>query len=188
MIRTSWIVFGILLLLLINAQAAENTLPPEIKALIGLKFKPEAPGKPLVVPGWQYLYGGAMITNSIAFIELQREEIAVLAIESIDSPDERTILDAKVIQGEFLQSFLKDGKMEWKENPDLFFKISPDCWRKNSNKEEKIVGMWRYKKGHLCDAKFSEVKKAWKLDTESGHLTDIPTKGVSCRGPDDCMD
>lgn len=181
-----WICLGWLLLLSGNVQASDDALPPEVNALIGLKFQPEATGKPLIVPGWQYLYGGAMINNSIGFVELQRGDIAILAIEFMDSPDQRTILDAKVIEGQFLQSFLKDGKIAWKANVEDWFRINAYCRRNNSN--ETILGMWRYKKGHSCDAKFSEVKKAWKLNTESGRLTEIPTNGVSCRGPDDCMD
>lgn len=179
---------GMALLLAGNAHAANEELPQEVKALIGLKFQPKAPGMPLVVPGWQYLYEGAMINNYMGFVELQRGNTAILAIESIDSPDQRTILDARVIQGEILQSFLKDGKIEWKKNPDQMYRISADCWRSNPKEKETILGLWRYGTGHKCDASFSMVKKAWLLDPENGHLTDIPTKGVFCRGPDDCVD
>ena len=182
------LVGAISLLLAGSAQCADESLPPEVKALVGMKFQPEAPGKPLVVPGWQYLNEGALINDSIGFVVLQRGTVTILAIESIDSPDRRTILDARVIQGDVLQTFLKDGKIKWKNNLEQMYRVNADCSRSNQIPKKTVIAIWRYADGHLCDASFTIVRKAWLLDTENGHLSEIPTQGVSCRGPSDCVD
>ena len=161
-----------------NAQAADDALPPEVKALVGMKISLEAPGNGNV-PGWVYLWGSGIV-GEIYFSVLQQGKITVLAIESMKDQS-ITIQDARVIPGNLLNFYMKDGVRELKKNDMQMFRITEACTRVSSEKKEIILGMWRFEPGSKCTDSSSLVKKAWLLNPESRHLTDISTKGVSCR-------
>lgn len=178
-------VVGGMVLLIGNAQAGDDALPPEVKALIGMKIPSKIPGVPGSIPRWLSLWG-AGIVNTIYFDELQRENITILTIELIDTKDQTiSILDARVISRnpKELQYYVKDGKPEQKNDLSGYM-ITSSCQRKNSEENELILGMWRFDSGPKCGATSTLVKKAWLLDPKSGRLTDIPSKGVFCRDPD----
>jgi len=179
-----------------RALAVEEPLPPEVKALIGMEVPAKAPGRPGDVPGWISLWGslimGSETTDGDEFgFEIdQKANITILIVERLHKFN-KTILDARVIPGNLLPYYTekKNGHTVWKEKDRAkFFDINEGCSRSNREANEIIIGMWRYKPGHLCKAAFSQVKKAWLLDRNNGHLTEISTEGVSCRDPADCED
>lgn len=179
-------------LLVGNAKAADEVMPPVVKALIGMKIPPKSLGRPGDVPGWVEIWGeGIGGSHPIYFSELQKGSVTILAITSIDDENQTTtILDGRVIPGNLLNRYLNKGKSVLKENDLQLYRITASCWRGDSPETEGIlVGMWRYKPGTSgCGGPSNFVKKAWLLDLESGVLTDISTKGVSCREVNTCGD
>ena len=174
-------VAGGMVMLAGNAQGVDEVTPPEVKALIGMKIPPKAQGRRGEVSGWVNLWGSGIV-NSIFFEVWQRENITILAIGS--SIDQSTsILDARVIQGDLLWYYTKDGKTKWKKNEMQWYRITETCWRDNAEQKEIIIGMWRYEPNSKCTDTSTLVKKAWILNPENGRLTDIPTQDVSCREP-----
>jgi hypothetical protein len=170
-------VVGGLALLADNALGSDETLPPEVKALIGMKISLEAPDNGNV-PGWDNLLGSEIV-DEIYFNVRQKGNITVYTIKNKNT----TILDARVISGNLLNVYLKDGNLEFKKNEMQMYRITAACGRGSSEKKEIILGMWRFSRGSKCTDSSNLVKKAWLLNPESGHITDISTKGVSCREP-----
>lgn len=166
-------------LLVDNALGAHDAMPPKVKVLIGMKIPPKAPGRTGDVPGWVYLWGSGIV-GDISFNFLQQGNTTVLTIDSRINQN-TTILDARVIPGNLLNFYMKDGVRELKKNDMQMYRITEACTRVSSEKKEIILGMWRFEPGSKCNDSSNLVKKAWLLNPESGHLTDISTKGVSCR-------
>jgi hypothetical protein len=178
-----WICLCWLTLLLVDAQAADGALPPEVKVLIGMKIPPKAPGRQGDVPGWLDLDGQGIV-NSIGFSILQKDKVTILAIDSVDPKDQtRTILDVRMIPGNLLNRYMKDGQVQLKTNDMQLYRITTACLRGGSPDEDGVLmGMWRYEPGtRSCGGPSNLIKKAWLLNSESGKLTDISTEGVTCR-------
>ncbi|MDD5385391.1 MAG: hypothetical protein PHG89_10995 [Gallionella sp.] len=177
------------MVLLTNTSRAEDeSLPPEVKKLIGMKTSPEEnPGR---IPGWINLWGssvlwGSGIGNDMYFTVLKQKETTVLAIKAINRKERTTsVLDARVIPGKLLRFYWEDGKLKWKKNEKALYRITQECSHEGSSNREIILGMWKFEPNSKCTDPSTLVKKAWLLNPENGRLTDIPTQGVSCREPD----
>lgn len=169
--------------ILVNAQAADGVLSPEVKVLIGMKIPPKAPGRSGDVPGWLDLDSQG-IANSIGFSILQKDSVTILAIDSVDPNDQtRTILDVRTIPGNLLNRYMKDGQVQLKKNDMQLYRITTACLRGGSPDDEGVlIGMWRYKPGTKnCADSSNLIKKAWLLNSESGKLTDVSPEDITCR-------
>ncbi len=185
-----WICLCWLSFLLVNAQAADGALPPEVKALIGMKIPPKAPGRQGDVPGWLDLDGKGIV-NSIGFSILQKDKVTILAIDSVDPKDQtKTILDVRMIPGRLLNRYIQDGQVQLKKNDMQLYRITTACLRHDIQESEGVLmAMWRYEPGTTnCGGPSSLVKNAWLLNPESGELTNVSTDGVTCREIFTCGD
>lgn len=174
----TWIFLCWLSLLSVNAQAEEEALPPEVKSLVGMKIPPKSPGRTGDIPGWTELWG-AGIVNSIYYAELQKGNITILAVESIVNQS-TTVLDVRVIPGNLLNRYMKDGIRALKKNDMQMYRVTAECW-KELGKNEIIVSLWKHEPGSSCTDSSTLVKKAWLLNPENGRLTDLTPNDVSCR-------
>ena len=164
-----------------NAPIQDEPLPPEVKKLIGMKIPPKALGRRGDVPGWSHMWG-AEIEGEKGFGVFQQDGVVILVIESVIKQS-TTILDARVIPGKLLRFYMEDGKLKWRKNEMQWYRITETCWRDSADKNERILGMWRYVPDSKCSDSSTLVKKAWLLNMESGRLTDIPVQGVTCSEP-----
>ena len=178
----TWIFLCWLSQLSVNAQAAEEVLPPEVKNLVGMEVPFSESGMPMRIPDWDSMFEPEIDGPFIIEI-LQRGKNTVLITKSIDRTSKLTkILDARTISGDLLYYYLKDGKVQIRKKFKQLYTIASHCKRENSKDGgEIIIGMWRYGPGQACSDYSSQVMKAWLIDEESGKLTDIPAQGVSCR-------
>lgn len=178
--RITWMFLVWLALVSVNIKAADDALPPEVKALIGIKIPAIAPGRRGEAPGWDNL-GGSGIDLKYFYEELQKGNITILVTRSINNKDYSTTThDARVIPANLLDSYKVKGVREFKKNYMQLYRITATCWRE-LGKQEVIIGFWKYEPGSRCEDSSTLVKKAWLLNPENGRLTDISTKDVACR-------
>lgn len=170
------------MLLTNSAHAEDEPLPPEVKRLIGMKVLLRE--NPAFVPvDWEELLGAGIGVENLGFEVLQKNETVVLTVTRIQDST-KSILDARVISGKLLRVYLEDGKRKWRKNEMQWYRITNQCSRNGMNKPETILGMWKFEPNRKCTDSSSLVKKAWLVNLENGHLTEISTQGVSCREPD----
>jgi hypothetical protein len=188
------------------ARGTDETLPPEVKALIGINLPPvRVEGKdikmdprlkplpsdyvriqPASIPGWKYR-GGGLLTKSpqsehrMGLEELYRGDLSIFVIDQIDENDKsKTILDAQVLPQKLLLYYVKNGEVVEKKQGRLY-EISEMCEREDA---EIIVGLMRPEAGKEdCQHKTTQVIRAWKIDSGSGRVTAISTHGVACLVP-----
>lgn len=187
--RSVWIAstllgWAVMVLLAGNAQGADDVLPPEVRALVGMKVPPKIVGKePSPIPDFYYL-GGALVDedvkqdSSLAYSEgVVAGKWPVFIVRRIASDRSAEILDARV---------LPDNLIGWRFNgKDIEYLKGRYTFSEHCQIEEKdlqlIFGLVKPEKGKSDCAHFSRrVKLAWQIDRQSGRITSIPTKGVKC--------
>ena len=207
--RNIFLVFlaaGGIALLAGNALSADDALPPEVKELIGMKLPPvRVEGKdikrdprlkplppdyvqiqPASIPGWKYKGGWLLDKPPIpkkhmGVEELYRGNLSIFVIDLIDESDKsKIILDAQVLPQNLLLYYVKNGEVARKSKRDLY-ELDAMCQRDVS---EVIVGLMRPELGkENCQHKTTQVIRAWKIDSETGHIMAIPPDGVTCLVP-----
>ncbi|MDO8262212.1 MAG: hypothetical protein Q7T21_03195 [Gallionella sp.] len=166
-----------------SAYCEGDVLPPEVRAMVGMRIPAKAPGKGGDVPGWgrmgSYALDAATLPQqSLGVEELYRDNVSIFAIILLDEKDwSRTILDAQVIPQKLLWYYVKNGKFVEKKNRRLY-SFNSMCKRADS---ETIVGLMRPESGkENCTHHSKQVMHAWKIGQQTGRITDIPAQGVSC--------
>ena len=188
------------------ARGTDETLPPEVKALIGINLPPvRVEGKdikmdprlkplpsdyvriqPASIPGWKYK-GGWLLNKSpqskqrMGVEELYRGDLSIFVIDLIDENDKsKTILDAQVLPQNLLLYYVKNCEVV-KRNKRGLYELNAMCERADS---EITVGLMRPEAGKEdCQHKTTQVKRAWKIDPVTGRIIVIPTNGVTCLVP-----
>jgi len=169
-------------LLASNAQCADESLPPEVKKLIGMKiaFDLKRGGK---VPGWKMLGSYSLINGNeeMEVEELNRENSSIFAILYFNkSESSKTILDARVLPQDSLPYSIKDGSVVEKKNKKKILYFRSMCKRADA---EIVVGLMRPEQAmesRNCTHWSNQVKRAWAIDRQTGHITAISPQGVSC--------
>jgi hypothetical protein len=186
--QISWMVLGWLLLasalLASNAQCADEPLPPEVKALIGMKLPPKVVGKKqALIPDFKEV-GGALVDtdekqgSSLAYSEgVVGNKWPVFIVERIASDRSAEILDAKMLPENLIEWRHDDGNIKFLKGRHTF---SEDCHTEEQG-TQLIFGLVKPEKGKSDCAHYSgRVKRAWQVDRQSGQITPIPTKGIKC--------
>ena len=166
-----------------SAYCEGDVLPPEVRAMVGMRIPAKAPGRQGSVPGWLRMGSYALDAakrplQSLGVEELYRDDVSIFVIDLLDEKDwSRTILDAQVMPQKLLWYYVKNGKFVEKKNKQLY-SFSSMCKRADS---ETIVGLMRPESGKEdCTHHSKQVIRAWIIDQQSGRITGIPTQGVSC--------
>ncbi len=149
--------------------------PPEVEALIGKKFSGDH------VPGWDLLRD-TLLTDEhdvppIGLVYLEHNGMTIFLTEIVGlNGANSTVLDAQVLPKEAEFNKETGELLQTKENASRY--VFGYCF--NSN-DERLVGMMRPQKGkELCGHKTKLVQRAWKIDTKTGHITEISPTGVTC--------
>jgi hypothetical protein len=189
---------GAMALQMSKAQGSDEVLPPEVKELIGINLPPvRVAGKdlkldprvepllqPADIPGWKYR-GGWLVTQtptkSMDVEEVYRGNLSIFVVDQIDENDHsKLILDAHELPQNLLWYYVKNGKAVEKKKRGLY-EFNAMCKRNNS---EVIVALMRPEAGEEnCQHETTQVIRAWKIDSETGHITEIAPQGVSCLVP-----
>lgn len=200
-------VAGGMVLLAGMAQGADDAMPPEVKALIGMKLPPvRVEGKdikrdprlkplpqdyvqiqPASIPGWKP-NGGWLLDKlseskqNVGVEKLYRDDLLIFVVDLIDGNDKnKIILDAQVLPQKLLRYYVKNGAIEEKKKTRGLYEFNAMCERDAS---EIIVGLMRPEAGKEdCQHKTTQVSRAWKIDSRTGHITTIPANGVTCLVP-----
>jgi hypothetical protein len=164
-----------------NAQAAEEPLPPEVKALIGMKVSPVVAGRtPGVIPNFiksngsgggrgadiYYEFGVVASKWPVLLVERVYEDraIEILNIQMLPS----SLLDWRFVRGEFIEV---KGR----------FHLSPYC---KANEEDKriIVGLMTpvVAQSGCIHLRSKLVKRAWQIDEQDGQVTAISPQSLQC--------
>lgn len=176
-------VAGGIALLAGNAQGADDAMPPEVQALIGMEIPDTESGMNGAVPEWK-MKGGSLLENflypeqPLLIEELYQNKLSVFVIERLDRKKKsRTILDVAVLPRHMLNYNVKNGEIVWKKSLQVY-RFERGCERE---RYETVVGVMRPERGKEdCTHKSKQVKRAWKIDHQTGRITEIPSYGVSC--------
>jgi len=115
--KTRWIDFifvllaaGGMALLAGNARGADDAMPPEVKALIGMKIPAKAGN---VVPGWKIMGSGMLGVKAdtgqeLGYEQLYQKNISIFLIYAMDKDHNRTIQDVRVLPRQILRYLIKD--------------------------------------------------------------------------------
>ncbi len=177
-------VAGGMALLAGNAQGAEDAMPPEVKALIGMRIPDTETGRNGEIPNWTMNGGevfristdgasGSMISGYF------QNNLSIFVVEERNNKEKyRTILDAQLLPIEFLTYYLKNGKAVTKKQWWKFYVPTVLCYRERG---ETIVGLMRPERGKYdCSHKTKQIKRAWKINQETGHIAETSPQEVSC--------
>lgn len=181
----TWGVLAIGTIPVANAQCIGDSLPPEVRTLIGMKLPPKIVGmKQAGIPGFSRVNGALLVdsgekTDSVlAYSEgLFEGKWSIFFLERIYPDMSIEILDAQVLPANLLDWRLVNGKPEGNSGR---FRLSERC-RANDKDERIILGLVKPEHGKEDCAHFSKrVKQAWQMDMKSGCLTPIATSGLKC--------
>lgn len=168
-----------------SAQCADEALPPEVQSLIGMKIQSEKQGefgriKNWESKGWSTLNIFPKPNQTMGVEELYQGDMSIFVIELMDKSDwSMTILDAQVLPRQMLNYSVKNGKIVWKKSLRTY-RFESGCYRK-TNPKERIVGLIRPENGKEdCTHETKQVKRAWKIDQESGHVSETLSDRVLC--------
>lgn len=177
-------VAGGLAMLAGNARGAEVAMPPEVKALIGMKLPPKIVGRtPADIPGFYQMSGALIWTeekqgNALTYDEgVVGDKWPVFIVGRISSDKSAEILDAQMLPANLIEWRLDNGNRKYLEGR---YRFSVNC--KIKEKDTRIIlGLVKPEKGKSDCAHFSSrVKLAWQVDRQSGRITPMPTKGMKC--------
>ncbi|MDD4977863.1 MAG: hypothetical protein PHI29_04460 [Gallionella sp.] len=167
-----------------SAREEKETLPPEVRQRVGVRISDTGVPREELVSGWIangfesiYISPDKSLIRTMAMFE--KNDTSIFAIISLNTKEKyKTILDAQLLPKELLTYYFKNGKSVTKKQWWKFYSPTAICYRE---REEIIVGLMRPEQGKQdCSHKTKQVKKAWKVDQESGHISEIPTQGIVC--------
>lgn len=172
-------VAGEMVLLVGNAQGADEALPPEVKVLIGMKIPAKAGD---VVPGWNVMGAGMLGVKTetglaLGYELLYQQNISIFVIDAKDKDLNRAILDAHVLPRQLMNYNVNVGEIVFKKNASQFYEFVHSC--KREPYEPLVVGLVRPEPG-VAMGWSEQVRRAWAIDSQTGHITNISTQGVSC--------
>lgn len=159
-----------------------EVLPPEVKALIGMRIPSEKQGEFGRIQGWKRK--GSIILNifpkqrqTMGVDELYRDDMSIFAIVLTDETGwSMTVLDVRVLPRHLLNYNVKNGEIVWKKSARAY-RFENTCYLP----KETVVAIARPEKGKEdCTHTTRQIKRAWKIDRETDRISEIPTQGVSC--------
>lgn len=203
-IRRCLLVFAVaggMTLVVGNAQGADDALPPEVRALIGMKLppvrvegkdikslKPLPPDYVRMVPASVPRFidtGGALFYESdkpkysLAYSEgLADGKWPVFITERIYEDKSTEILDVQMLPAELLEWPYEDKQL--KHYLADRFRFSESC-RSGSEDSRIIFGLVKAEQGKSDCGHFSKrVKMAWLIDPQTGRIKSLSTHGLQC--------
>lgn len=170
------------------ASLAGEKNPPEVEALIGMRLKwfPVAgSGKNEEIPGWTFKRWASLNISPQPKQSIGVEEIYqgngsfAFVVDLADAANRiRTILDAQALPRQLLGYTVKKDKIVWKKNTRQLYHFEPMCERAI---HETVVGLMRPETGKEdCIHKSKRVLRAWIINEQSGRISEITPRGVSC--------
>lgn len=197
-------------------SSEDISLPPEVRALIGMKIPPVIKGKASgSIPGFFGLGSSAAMTGSGSDAIIEGSSVGfqtgvlasgrpMLFVTGHDKDLTTKIFDALMLPPDLIDWYF-EGDFEYalqhdQAHPDRYFKwywqtgqtgrfvLSETC-RSHEDDERIIIGLIKQQKGKEgCSHYTKRVKQAWLIDKQSGRLMPISTKGLQCHyiTVDDC--
>lgn len=169
-----------------KAQCGNDSLPSEVKALIGMKLPPKVAGmKQAEIPGFIEVNGAVLADSGeknisvLAYSEgVLDGEWAVFFVERIYNPDRtKEVLDARILPANLLDWRLVNGKPM--ENNGQY-RLSGRC-HANGEDTRVILGLIKPERGKEDCGHFSRrIKQAWEMDLKSSCLVPIAIQGLKC--------
>lgn len=169
-----------------SAQDTEGPMPPEVKALIGMKIPPKISGKSGAPIPKFITFGGGMLNRKIGN-ETSRKELIfeegivnekwpVFIVYASHADKTREILDARLLPKELINWRYANGKIKrLEEGSPLIF--STDCLYKKGDGRI-IFGLENPKFEH--EGMSIRIERAWEINPQSGHIESISTEGITC--------
>lgn len=163
---------------------ARDKNPPEVEALIGMQIQAHGPGEPGRIPGWRVIQSSTLSVEThpqfLGYEELIRGSISIFIIDRLDKRNlSRTILDAHVLPLQLLTYRVTGGKAVARQDRRSRYTMQTHCSREGI--EGHVIALARPKPGmEQCENAIAEVRRAWRIDGQTGKIEDIPTSGVTC--------
>lgn len=158
--------------------------PPEVEALIGVHIPAKSQGVPGRLQGWASLSSVSLDTPlscpySIGIEEITNYKTSLFIVDRFDGRDgSRTILDAQVIQYWPVKNQTKNRNPPMREALPRA-RLELNC--KSNGDTNRIVAIAQQRAGmEHCSNAPAEILKAWRVDTETGKITEVPALNVSC--------
>lgn len=172
--RSAWFAatllgWSLMVLVAGNAQGADEVMPPEVKAIIGMKLSPKVVGrKQAEIPGFHRITGALigqdeLQGNMLAYDEgVVGDKWPVFIVVRIASDQSAEILDAQMLPANLIEWRLVDGNRKYLEGR---YRFSVNCKIEEEDKRL-IMGLVKPEKGKSDCAHFSRrVKQAWQVDS-----------------------
>lgn len=167
-----------------NAQAADEVMPPEVKALIGMKFSPLVVGKAAAQVPRLVVKDAGLLRNDdtrgmLGYnLGLFADKWPILVIEKISKEQAMEITDVMKLPQDLIDWRLTHGKFEGVAGR---FDLSTYC-RANDEDRRIILALVKPEKGNETCAHYTKrLHRAWLIDEISGRIKKIPTEGLSCQ-------
>lgn len=166
-----------------SAQDEKEALPPEVKAMIGIKIPPKIVGeRGGDIPKFSRL-GGALVKendsgNTLAYDEgVASGQWPVFFVERIFKDKTTEILDVQMLPENLMEWRFVGEKIVFLKNR---YKLSSHC-QKQPEDSRIIFGLVKAKKGKSDCGHFSPyVDRAWQIDQQTGEISTVPAKGLQC--------
>lgn len=175
-----------MLLLVGNAQGADEPLPPEVKKLVGMKIPPKVNGRtPAAIPGFIRL-SGRMLDRQIG-IETSRAELIseeglldekwpVFIVYASHADKTREILDVRLLPKNLINWRYVNGKIVGAGKGDFYIFST---WCQYAKGDGRIIfGLEDPTVEH--NGMSTRIKRAWEIDSRSGYIKSISTQNISC--------
>ncbi len=161
-----------------NAEGVEESLPSEVRALVGMKIPDMEPSGKGGIPGWHSKRGTLLGKQRVGVEELYRGSTFIFLVSGLDETGKnRTVLGVQVLPLNLLSYYEKDGELMFTRHSKKY-QFESLCYRQ---KGEIVVGLMRPERGSEdCRHTTKQIKRAWSIDEQSGRISEISTQGVSC--------
>ena len=169
-------------LLFPNLSYAEGNGKSEIMALVGMRIPPVVPGKSGGdIPRLQSMGSSLLIGLGPPIFGMEEGFInkeSGFIVVKFESDLTTTILDGRTVPQALMSYKVVDGKGDFSEKRIRKYRITP-CEVEATG--ERVIGLMRPEHGKEdCGHWSRQVKKAWRLNTQSEKLEDISPKGILC--------
>jgi hypothetical protein len=166
-----------------DALAADEAMPAEVKALIGMKFPPLVIGKAAAHVPRLVVKDGEVMRNDNAGgvlaldLGLFADKWPILVAEKISKERAMEITDVLMLPQDLIDWRLINGKFEGVAGR---FDLSTHC-RANDEDHRIILALDKPEKGNeTCEHYTKRLHRAWLVDEMTGRIRKIPTEGLSC--------
>lgn len=176
-----WIFSLMLVMATGSAYSDQQEKVFDVTQLIGTKIPARSASRPGSLPGWNEKGGGVLGSSDLKILmsEYYRGNQAIFIITSIDKQRNQTILDARALPMHIMDYKIVGNNIVFIEGANRYG-MAYVCMSKAASASI-VIGLAKAeKKFKDCSHITKRVYAAWTVDSQTGKLTSITPKSVTC--------